>query len=872
MTKKLTSLLLFCCLYGVAGAHHIIGGEMYYTAVGPDGPNNYKYLITLKVYRGCEPVDNQHASFDATVYLTVYDNTAQMQYGQTIPVGINNQQTINLDHFDPCIVNPPPACYEIAYYYTTVSLPVNAGGYTISYQRCCRTNLTLNINDQFDNIGATYFTVIPGTQTGVIGDNSPVFNKEEAVLICNKFPFTYNYSATDPDGDSLSYAFGPAYDGGSTGNVSPNPSSPPPFPVLSYINPYSAVSPMGTSITIDPHTGIISGRPGAAGIYIVTVEVFSYRKINGQWMQIATHQKDFQIQVQNCTREAVADIPPKFAQCNSFTINFTNLSTPNKVNLWDFGDGDTSTQYSPTHTYRDTGLYTVKLVVDPGSSCGDSGTTTVAVFPYLVPKFTYTGNCIQKPTRFADLSKGSGDTSGTISYRRWNFGDPANSGDTSNLPNPSWQYSKPGTYMPTLFVATTKGCETSVTDTLTTYNTPPISVTPDTILCYKDSLQLNAQSIAGGNYHWSPDYNITDTAIANPLVFPRKDTTWYYVRFTDNDGCVNTDSVQVRVKDSLKVNAGADTTICSGDTVLLHASSDDNYLFSWYDNVNRNMGTGRDITVSPIRNNDYTVIATLGDCKATSARAVNTVPYPPAEAGSDVSICYNDSIRLQASGGAFYAWQPPKGLSSTTIPDPEAHPLQSTRYIVTVTDTLGCPRPVNDSILVTVIPPVPAFAGHDTIITTGHSFQLHASGGTQYTWTPPTGLSDPNIPDPFVSGNQDEEYHLKVVTPEGCVGYDSVKVRYIAGPDIYVPNAFTPNGDGINDIFRPIPVGIVNILFFRVFNRWGQEVFETRDYMKGWNGLYKGQRADAGTYVWEVEGKDFNGQDIIKKGTVILIR
>ncbi len=838
---------------------------MYYTFIGTDGNNNYTYQITLKVYRGCESVDNQHADFDATVFLTVYDKGTLAQYGQVLPVPLNNRRTISLTHYDPCIMNPPPACYEIAYYYTTITVPANPEGYVIEYQRCCRTNLTVNINNVNDNVGATYYTELPGTQDGIPGDNSPVFNKEEAVLVCNKAPFTYDYSATDPDRDSLSYAFGPAYAGGSTDTVSPHPAAAPPFHELNYSSPYSASSPMGTSITINPATGMISGKPGAAGIYIVTVDVFSYRK----GKLIATHQKDFQIQVQTCNREAVADIPAGFNNCNSYTINFTNNSTPNKVNLWDFGDGATSTDYTPVHSYKDTGVYIVKLRVDPGASCGDSAQSVVRVFPYLVPKFSFTGSCIQKPTIFRDTST---NTVGSINYRRWDFGDPNQRGDTSLLPDPVYQYTRPGTYTPKLFVTTTKGCENTFTDTISLYNTPPITVTPDTILCYKDSLQLNARSIAGGNYTWSPDYNITNTGIPNPLVFPRKDTTEYYVSFTDNSGCVNTDSVQVRVKTILQVNAGRDTTICSGDPVMLHAKSDENYLFNWYDNTNRNIAAGRDITVSPIRSNTYRVTATLGDCQASSARNITAVPYPAADAGNDVSICYNDSVQLHATGGSIYAWSPPAGLNNTAIPDPEAHPLQSENYIVTVRDTLGCPKPVSDSIMVTVIPPVPAFAGNDTIITKGQIFQLHGSGGTQYTWTPPTGLSNPAIPDPVVSGNQDIEYYLKVVTPQGCVGFDSIKVRYIVGPDIYVPNAFTPNGDGMNDIFRPIPVGIVNIEFFRVFNRWGQELFETRNYMKGWNGNYKGQKADAGTYVWEVAGKDFNGRTILRKGTVILIR
>jgi gliding motility-associated-like protein len=249
------------------------------------------------------------------------------------------------------------------------------------------------------------------------------------------------------------------------------------------------------------------------------------------------------------------------------------------------------------------------------------------------------------------------------------------------------------------------------------------------------------------------------------------------------------------------------------------------------------------------------------------------VPYPQASAAPDTSICYGDEIRLRGAGGAFYSWSPGPSLDDSVSHDPLAHPLASTRYTLTVRDTLGCPKPDSQSVFVNVVPPIVPFAGNDTIITIGQTFQLHASGANTYAWTPPFGLSDPSIADPIVQWNQDITYQVRVThEPEGCYAVDTIHVRYIKGPAIYVPTAFSPNGDGQNDVFRPIPVGITQIRYLEVFNRWGQRVYQTTQYMQGWDGFFNGKPAPVGAYVWMVSGEDYTGKTIVEKGTVTLIR
>lgn len=842
---------------------------MYYSFLKTEN-GRYNYQVVLKLYRGCEAEDRDHAALDPYVSFTIWNND-DGTYSTISSIAIKGPTELNNKNVNPCIINAPSVCYQVGTYTTTVSLPLNDAGYTIAFQRCCRSDLLLNVYTQ-GQVGASYFTVIPGRDNGIPGDNSPVFNNEEAVLLCSTGKLDYSYTATDPDGDKLVYSFYAGNVGGGSfqDNNAPVPTSKPPFPTFSYQPGFEASSPLGPDVTINPNTGEITGRPHLQeGSYDITVRVDAYR--NGKL--ISTHLKDFQVDVHNCQRIVMADIPPLYNDCKGYTIHFPNNSTAGKNYLWDFGDNTTSTEYKPAHTYKQPGTYHLTLSVEPNSPCGDSIHATARIFPGLKTDFTHVGNCLQFPTQFDDKSSVSLSFDKVNSWI-WDFGVPNANGDIAYSPDTAYQYSGANTYPVVLTVSTDSGCVQSDTQSVVIYDKPAISLTPgDTIMCYKDDLKLNASSIQNGNYQWSPLYQITGANTNAPTVHPQKDTT-YTVTFTDEQGCVNSDSVHLRIKTTLLVNAGNDTTICKGDPVFLHATTDENYALTWYDNSNDIIANSRDAQPVPNENELYRVKASLGSCVAEDEMKVRLVPYPdvsvsPVEQG----ICYGDKIQLHGSGGAFYHWSPGNSLNDSTLADPIAFPTDSTVYTLSVTDTLGCPKAVTKTASILVVPPVQAFAGNDTIITTGQAFQLHATGGNQYSWSPAFGLSDPDIADPVVHWNQDIAYKVRVgQLPEGCFADDTINIKYIVGPDIYVPTAFTPNGDGMNDVFRPIPVGIKKMAYFRIYNRWGQMVFETVQYMKGWDGSFKGKPADAGAYIWMVGGEDYTGNEIEKKGTVLLIR
>ncbi|WP_142683712.1 PKD domain-containing protein [Chitinophaga polysaccharea] len=872
MKKLLVILLCMVCAL-VAQASHIIGGQVYYKYLGQSG-NMLQYSITLKLYRICGDGE-RIAKMPSAVVLSSFDRSDYRTIGR-YQITRTNFEVKTLAKIDPCIVNPPVICYQIGTYTTTISLPVNSSGYTIAFQSCCRDPYMENIVAEPIpggrpgdlGTGATYYADIPGSNSGATNNSSPVFNKEEATLVCADKKFTYDFSATDPDADSLSYEFCDAYKGGQTseGDIPPAAVAPP-YNFASYVSPFSGSSPLGSTVTIDPKTGIISGIAPAAGKYVVTVCVNEFRK--GQ--KIGTLRKDFHINITSCVKLATASMPEKYADCSSLTITFTNNSTLGKPYHWDFGDGtflDTNSADPIQHTYARQGTYTVKLYVDKASNCGDSAIATVYAYPVFKPAFTTAGACVNKETRFNSAPTQS--DAGAIEYYKWDFGN----GDTSNLVNPLYTYKTPGTYNVKLLARNVKGCEQTITKPLVIYDKPPFTATNDTLLCAKDSLQMWATSTLPGTYAWTPDnYFILNPATPDAIVFPPKSSE-YKVTFTDAQGCTNFKDIKVDVRDTIRVKTISDSTVCTNDEVHLPAVTDGAYTYRWTDlDRNQVVSTLADAYVTPAPpKQSYEIQVTLGKCRSADTVTLKVVDPPRATAAPDTTVCSGVPLTLRATGGAYYKWTPAfyvdKASSAVTL----AHPPDTTLFTVTVTDTLGCPKPVTATALVKVVPKVNAFAGNDTIIMLNTPFQLNATGGVRYTWSPPDGLNNRNIYNPVTTYNRDITYTVTAYTQEGCSGTDNIFVRFIKGPDIYIPNAFSPNGDGLNDIFRPLPVGIVQMEFFRVFDRWGKLIFSSTAYLKGWDGTVNGSIAAVGTYVWVVQGKDINNNTVQHKGTVTLVR
>jgi gliding motility-associated-like protein len=181
-----------------------------------------------------------------------------------------------------------------------------------------------------------------------------------------------------------------------------------------------------------------------------------------------------------------------------------------------------------------------------------------------------------------------------------------------------------------------------------------------------------------------------------------------------------------------------------------------------------------------------------------------------------------------------------------------------------------------DYVTVKVSPKVIAFAGNDTSVVIGQPVQFTATGGISYTWQPATGLNDPNIFNPigtYQAGTTSVTYQVRVLDSNGCAGYDDVTVKiFQTAPEIFVPTAFSPNGDNTNDILYITVAGLKQFDYFRIYNRWGNMVYSTTNPSLGWDGTFGGYKQPPGTYVFAAHGTDYLDKPVFRKGTLVLIR
>lgn len=358
------------------------------------------------------------------------------------------------------------------------------------------------------------------------------------------------------------------------------------------------------------------------------------------------------------------------------------------------------------------------------------------------------------------------------------------------------------------------------------------------------------------------------------------------VAVRDDDGCVTSTTVLVPLNDDLTVSVASVLPSCQGTPVVLQGATNGT-SFQWSDPAGLSDPSSLTPTATPAASTLYTLTATRGPagvCPAKSASVFVTVsPAPVPDAGPDQYVCAGKNIGLYGNGGKTYTWTPTTYLvnpgSQNVI---VAKPDSTITYALSVVDNKGCHSLVSDSVTVYVTPPFKVIGSPaDTIVYAGQPVPLTATADVDttlthvtYQWDPFNGLSNPYAQSTtaVLTEPQIITYTVLATTDEGCTGKDTITVKVFAVADILVPNAFTPNGDGHNDILRPVIPGIKELKVFAVYGRFGQQVFTTSNPSVGWDGSVNGRRMESGTYVWMAVGVDVAGRTIERRGTVVLIR
>ncbi|MFO0358527.1 MAG: PKD domain-containing protein [Sphingobacteriaceae bacterium] len=511
MSRYIKNILLFCFIVGIhltVKSNHIIGGEMYYDYLGSN-----KYKVTLKIYRDCD--NSMNPDFDGiapntTALLSVMDASGNQitQVNLGLPIVSKVQGSIT----NPCIKTDVPCVHE-GIYTTTVTLPPLTGGYYLVYQRCCR-NAGIDNLQSGDQQGASYFSFVPGPELAST-NSCPRFNKFPPIDICNNLSLVFDHSATDPDGDQLIYKFSEAFQGldaccailgqtnpgtlcGSPPPFCPTFASPPPYASVIYKSPYSSNYAVASnpSLTIDPNTGLLQGKPNLLGKYVVGVCVEEWRNGN----LLSKHYRDFQFNIKTCTVSIVAAIADQSQQCQGLTINFTNQSINQSISptyVWNFGDpntlADTSRIKDPTYTYQDTGIYNVTLIVNPGALCTDTIKKQVYVYPPLIINFT-------KPPIACVKSNSVNFTAGGVflpqTTFKWDFSSFANP-NTSTLTNPTnINFTEPGVHYITA-IAKQFACVDTFIDSITILKRPIAKINNfPTTLCDPGKVSFSNGSVS----------------------------------------------------------------------------------------------------------------------------------------------------------------------------------------------------------------------------------------------------------------------------------------------------------------------------------------------------------------------------------------
>ncbi len=569
--------------------------------------------------------------------------------------------------------------------------------------------------------------------------------------------------------------------------------------------------------------------------------------------------------------------------CKPLTVNFVGTTQPGISFIWDFSDGTTlsTTDSIVSHTYTIPGNYLPRMIlVDPGGCVVPiPGPDTIHVYGINAGmNFTSQTLCDSGFVQFNSSVSGNDIVTGYL----WNFGD----GNTSTSQNPLHHYNSAGLFYPSLHITTQAGCLDSITNPL------PVKIVPkpDALInqspngCVPVAITFNgALAVADTSamsWQWSFGNGHTST-LQNPPVENYTNVGTYPVSLivTNSSGCIDTVTTSVQGFALPTINAGLDTTICKGIGNTLSASG--GVTYSWAPPAGLSCTNCTNPVATPDSLTTYVVTGTNAmGCSGKDSVNVKVL-YPfTMNANPGDTVCRGGSVTLGASGALTYSWSPSTGLNNTNIPNPVASPQTTTTYQVIGRDDHNCfTDTAYAQVIVYDIPTVEA--GPDRTVNVGQIIDLVptiSNDVNDVRWTP-TGSIFRNIyPAVSVKPRETTTYTVTVRNAGGCTASDNLTVFVLCdGANVFIPNTFSPNGDGANDIFYPRGSGLFRIKSAKVFNRWGEIMYEKNDFKAndpsvGWDGTYKGKPLNVDVYVYIVEVICDNNSILFLKGNIALVK
>ena len=596
--------------------------------------------------------------------------------------------------------------------------------------------------------------------------------------------------------------------------------------------------------------------------------------------------------------------------CDSLDVTF-KVTTSNTVSfVWNFGDGTTlisDTIPTKLHRYYPTGAspgpWTPIVTLKDAQGCK---LNQVGTIPIEVDSVGQTSFTVDRATVCDSGTVNFNSTtvvfpkSGITSYT-WNFGD-GTAPQTGMFPTISHDYTTLGNFTASLNITTLGGCTGGYTLPVTVAPAPKIAINGLVNQCQPATLNLTGIETTPDpdqplTWAWNFGNGQTATGVTqNNIAYPKAGEYVVYAKATDSKGCsAMTDTAgpatHLFIYPIPTVNAGPDVTICDTSFLQINATGTAT-SYTWQPPTIGNLSClncYNPIASAPSSTSFIVTGTTLFGCTASDTINVTVNTQVTVTASGTDSVCLGQNTPLTASGASIYTWTPSEGLSNPNIANPVATPDPSQigtgssniiTYTVTGYDSKKCYSDTK-SVNVTAFKYPVITMPNNASINVGSTYAINSTVTTNVVslnWTPANYLSCNNCLSPVASPMATTKYTLEATNDGGCTSSDSIRIQVICnGANFFVPNSFSPNGDGVNDYFIVNGVGLNVIPSITIYNRWGQIVFQKSNFApnsasQAWDGTFNGQPAPPDVYVYTIQILCNNATLISYHGDVTLIR
>lgn len=418
-------------------------------------------------------------------------------------------------------------------------------------------------------------------------------------------------------------------------------------------------------------------------------------------------------------------------------------------------------------------------------------------------------------------------------------------------------------------IGTANTCTNTAVVSISVIPNPVLSIAASqTVFC--DGLSTNLSVNGAASYVWSPSNYLSGTTGNTVVAQPSVSTTYIVNGF--NGVCTGSTSISLTVVPIPVLSfAVSSQQICQGQTTYLTANGANNY--SWTPSNSLSSPVGANVAATPNASTNYTVYGanTVGNVSCGDIKIVDitVIPTPNATVSNSVAICKGQSTSLNATGGDTYLWMPSNLVSNPTKGTTKVTPTVTTVYTVAVSNQSVCEVYRTVTVVVNPLPKVDA--GRDTTYNLDERMFIKATGTGTMTWLDGEAIWCSVCPETAIYPQNSSCYKIETINEYGCKAADEVCIEVTKDYGLYIPNAFTPNGEGINDVFYVYGWGLTSVNL-QIFDRWGTRLFESDDPKVGWDGTYKGVVVQNDVYVYKVQVRLMSGKVVTKTGHVTVLK